>query len=74
MGTVRFVSWGCIPLGGLLAGAVAEAAGARTVLLGSAFVLLAAPAILAASPVRRLRNLEDHSLEDSEDSTAARQP
>lgn len=66
MGTVRFASWGCIPLGGLLAGAIAEAAGTRAVLLGSAFVLLAAPAILAASPVRRLRNLEDH--------TAARQP
>lgn len=76
MGTVRFVSWGCIPLGGLLAGAVAEAAGARTVLLGSAFVLLAAPGILAAGPVRRLRNLEDHELEDHElkDDTAARQP
>lgn len=60
MGTVRFVSWGCIPLGGLIAGAVAETAGTRAVLLGSAFVMLAGPAILAASPVRRLRNLEDH--------------
>lgn len=61
MGTVRFVSWGCIPLGGLIAGAVAETAGTRAVLLGSAFVMLAGPAILAASPVRRLRNLEDHA-------------
>lgn len=61
MGTVRFVSWGCIPLGGLLAGAIAESAGTRAVLWGSAVVLLAGPAILAASPVRRLRNLEDHA-------------
>jgi hypothetical protein len=61
MGTVRFVSWGCIPLGGLLAGLIAESAGSRAVLLGSAFVLLAAPAILLASPVRRLRHLEDHT-------------
>ncbi|PUB26173.1 putative MFS family arabinose efflux permease [Promicromonospora sp. AC04] len=60
MGTVRFVSWGCIPLGGLIAGAVAETAGTRAVLFGSAFVMLLGPAILAASPVRRLRNLEDH--------------
>ncbi len=60
MGTVRFVSWGCIPLGGLIAGAVAETAGTRAVLLGSAFVMLLGPALLAASPVRRLRNLEDH--------------
>ncbi|MBE1878274.1 MFS transporter [Myceligenerans pegani] len=59
MATVRFVSWGAIPLGGLAAGAVAEAAGTRTVLLASAFVLLLAPAIVWFSPVRHLRDLED---------------
>lgn len=59
MATVRFVSWGAIPLGGLIAGAVAETAGTRTVLLASAFVLLLAPAIVWCSPVRHLRDLED---------------
>lgn len=74
MGTVRFVSWGCIPLGGLLAGAVAESAGSRAVLIGSAFVLLAAPAILAASPVRRLRDLEDHDKDHKTDHMTEQQP
>ncbi|WP_354644525.1 MFS transporter [Kitasatospora camelliae] len=57
MATVRFVSWGAIPVGALAAGAASEAWGARTALLLLATASLASPAILLASPVRRLRAL-----------------
>lgn len=60
MATVRFVSWSMIPLGSLAAGVLAAHVGSRAVLLGSAFVLLLGPVIVGLSPVRRLRNLEDH--------------
>lgn len=60
MATVRFVSWGAIPVGGLLAGAAAEGLGSRTVLIAAAFVLLVGPAIVWFSPIRHLRNLEDY--------------
>ncbi|WP_263107430.1 MFS transporter [Kitasatospora sp. DSM 101779] len=57
MATVRFVSWGAIPVGALAAGAAAEAWGTRTALLLIAVCSVASPAILLASPVRRLREL-----------------
>jgi MFS family permease len=60
MATVRFVSWGAIPIGGLVAGAVAGIVGSRATLL--AFVAAAAciPLVLLLSPVRQLRDLTDH--------------
>lgn len=60
MATVRFVSWGAIPVGGLLAGAAAEAFGTREVLFAVAVVCLAGPVIVWFSPIRHLRDLEDH--------------
>jgi predicted MFS family arabinose efflux permease len=59
MATVRFVSWGAIPVGGLLAGALAGALGARITLLVVAGVTVLAPLALVLSPVRRLRDLAD---------------
>ncbi|MEJ3744939.1 MFS transporter [Actinomycetes bacterium KLBMP 9797] len=60
MATVRFVSWGAIPIGGLLAGAVAGVLSGRVTLL--LFVVAAAcmPLVLLASPVRHLRDLTDY--------------
>ncbi|MFI6156827.1 MFS transporter [Kitasatospora sp. NPDC051170] len=55
--TVRFVSWGAIPVGAVAAGAAAEAFGTRTALLLVAVAGIASPAILFASPIRRLHDL-----------------
>lgn len=60
MATVRFVSWGAIPLGGLAAGALATWLGARDALFVLAALTLLSPLILIASPVRHLRDLPDH--------------
>jgi MFS family permease len=60
MATVRFVSWGAIPLGGLAAGALATWLGARDALFVLAALTLLSPLILVASPVRHLRDLPDH--------------
>ncbi|MEV6347649.1 MFS transporter [Actinoplanes sp. NPDC051851] len=57
--TVKFVSWGAIPLGGLLAGALAGPLGARTTLLLFGALTAVSPVIYLLSPVRRLHNLED---------------
>lgn len=59
MATVRFVSWGLIPVGSIVAGLSAELVGPRLTLLVSAAVLLLGPVILWMSPIRHLRNLED---------------
>ena len=58
MATVRFVSWGMIPLGGLACGALAGWVGARNTLLALALVSVLAPLVLTLSPVRWLRDLE----------------
>ncbi|MEO3744572.1 MFS transporter [Plantactinospora sp. B5E13] len=60
MATVRFVSWGAIPIGGLLAGLLAGLLSARTTLLIFVAAAVCIPAVLLASPVRRLRDLTDH--------------
>jgi hypothetical protein len=60
MATVRFVSWGAIPLGGLAAGALATWLGARDALFVLAALTLLAPLILLASPVRHLRDLPEY--------------
>lgn len=57
MGTVRFMSWGAIPIGGGLAGVVASAMGIRTALIVFGAVTVISPALLLASPVRHLRDL-----------------
>jgi MFS family permease len=59
MATVRFVSWGAIPVGGLLAGALAGPLGARVTLLILAGATVYAPMVLLLSPVRRVRDLSD---------------
>ncbi|GAA3598294.1 MFS transporter [Nonomuraea rosea] len=60
MATVRFVSWGAIPLGGLIAGTIAGLLSGRAAL--AVFVVAAAgmPLILLTSRVRHLRDLTDH--------------
>ncbi|WP_433020774.1 MFS transporter [Kribbella sp. CA-294648] len=63
MATVRFVSWGLIPAGGLVAGALAEVVGVRTTLLLTAPLMLLGPLLVWASPIRKLRNLEDYGTE-----------
>ncbi|MET8254937.1 MFS transporter, partial [Micromonospora sp. NPDC005197] len=60
MATVRFVSWGAIPVGGLVAGGLAGPLGARATLFVFAATLICAPLVLLLSPVRRLRDLTDH--------------
>jgi hypothetical protein len=55
--TVRFVSWGAIPIGGLAAGALAGPLGARATLWVMAAVSVLAPLALILSPIRGLRDL-----------------
>ncbi|MGW0808670.1 MFS transporter [Nonomuraea sp. NPDC002799] len=64
MATVRFVSWGAIPIGGLIAGAIAGLLGGRVTLM--IFVVAAAcmPLVLLASPIRHLRDLTDYQVGD----------
>ncbi|GAB3182473.1 fucose permease [Micromonospora palomenae] len=59
MATVRFVSWGAIPVGGLVAGALAGVVGARGTLFVFAAAAVGAPLALLRSPVRRLRDFAD---------------
>lgn len=62
MATVRFVSWGMIPVGGLACGALAGWVGPRDALLALALVSVLAPLVLLLSPVRWLRDLEAREL------------
>ncbi|GIF76878.1 MFS transporter [Asanoa siamensis] len=55
--TVKFVSWGAIPLGGLLAGILAGPLGARTTLLLFGALTVLSPIIYLSTPIRRLRDL-----------------
>lgn len=57
---VRFLPWSVIPVGSLLAGAVALWAGPCAALWLAAACSLLAPLSVWASPVRRLRDLTDH--------------
>jgi hypothetical protein len=56
MATVRFVSWGAIPLGGVLAGALAGLLGARQALVALAALTVLSPLILLLSPIRGMRD------------------
>ena len=59
MATVRFVSWGAIPVGGLAGGLLAGTIGARWTLLVLGAVSLCAPIAWLLSPVRGLRDLAE---------------
>jgi MFS family permease len=57
--TVRFVSWGVVPVGALLAGGLAEAIGIRTTLAAFCVFSFAVPAIAWSSAMRGRRDLND---------------
>jgi MFS family permease len=57
MATVRFVSFGVIPVGSLLGGALAGVVGSRAALLALGALTFLAPLALIMSPVRRQRDL-----------------
>lgn len=59
LATVRFVSFGAVPVGALLGGAVASAVGTRTALLALGTATVAAPLALYRSPVRSATNFSD---------------
>lgn len=59
MATVRFVSWGVVPLGALLAGGVASAYGVRSAFWLFAALTLVVPVIARMSAVGRRRELAD---------------
>jgi MFS family permease len=62
MATVRFVSWGVVPIGSLVAGAVASSIGAHGALWIFCALTCFAPLVLFGTPVRRLRELTDHAM------------
>ncbi|WP_328468272.1 MFS transporter [Actinoplanes sp. NBC_00393] len=70
--TVKFVSWGAIPIGGLVAGVLAGPLGARTTLLLFGVITLCAPLIWVVSPVRGLRDLPMPSTAESAPAAAGR--
>ena len=57
MATVRFVSWGVIPVGGLLAGWLAGATSPRIGLWLLALAVAVSPVVLLASPLRHRREV-----------------
>jgi MFS family permease len=57
--TVRFVSWGAIPVGSLAAGAAAAGLGARPALSLVCAATFLPLVVLLASPIRHLRDLDD---------------
>ena len=57
--TVRFVSWGVIPLGALAAGAVASWDGPRTALWCATAATIAVPAVILSSPIRTRRDIAE---------------
>lgn len=59
MATVRFVSWGVIPVGSLLAGALASALGTHLALWIFCGITCITPIVLLGTPISRLRELTD---------------
>lgn len=59
MATVRFVSWGVIPVGAVLAGVAANLLGLREALALVCLAAAVSPVIILSSPVRRMRDLAD---------------
>jgi MFS family permease len=66
MATVRFVSWGAIPVGGLVAGVLAGMFGARATLFAFAAAAVCAPVVWLLSPVRGLRDLAEATTDRTE--------
>jgi MFS family permease len=58
MATVRFVSWGAIPLGAVVGGALASWLGTRDTLVAFAFASILSPLVFLLSPIRRMRDFE----------------
>lgn len=56
MGSVRFISWGAVPVGSIIAGAFAAAFGSRETLFAAAVVSIASIVVLVCSPVAKLRD------------------
>ncbi len=63
LATVRFVSWGAIPVGSIVAGVVAHEIGVRETLLVFGVLTVLGPATLWFSKVRMLRDFTDHDRE-----------
>jgi predicted MFS family arabinose efflux permease len=61
--TMRFIVWGCMPLGGLSGGSLGSALGVRTTLWLSAAGASLAPVWLLLSPLRRMRDVPDAAAE-----------
>ncbi|MGW5400109.1 MFS transporter [Streptomyces sp. NPDC003952] len=59
MATVRFISWGALPVGALLSGVLADSLGLRPALWMVCAGFLLAPVVLMMSTVRKLRDLSD---------------
>jgi len=59
MATVRFVSWGAIPIGSLTAGAIAASVGVRAALTSLCLLTTVTPAIVFLSRLRNVRALEE---------------
>ena len=57
MATVRFISWGAIPIGSVLAGLLAEATTTRTALWCTCLLAVAPPLVLGTSRVGKQREL-----------------
>lgn len=57
MATVRFVSWSAIPVGGLLAGLIADGTSARSALWMVTIAVAVSPVVLVASPLRQRRDV-----------------
>jgi len=62
MATVRFVSWGVIPVGALLAGVLAGSATPRTALWVTCLLASLPAVVLGASRVRHMRDLLENDL------------
>ncbi|WP_435597740.1 MFS transporter [Streptomyces anulatus] len=59
MATVRFISWGALPLGALVSGVLADSLGLRPALWTVCAGFLLAPLVLMTSTVRKLRDLSE---------------
>lgn len=57
MATVRFVSWSVIPVGGFLAGSIAQVTSARGALWLIAVAVAVSPVVLSTSPLRHRREV-----------------
>jgi predicted MFS family arabinose efflux permease len=59
LATVRFVSWGVTPLGGVLGGALGQWLGPRQALVVFAILSVLSPLVLILSPMRRMQDFPD---------------